>query len=93
MSMSAERAAAQIVAGMSTGRAAVRPGWQSRLLQVASSAVPGLVSAMFGVAVARLLPAPAGRFTPARPIGAIDLGPVGRLVSTEDERRYNQRPT
>lgn len=92
-SMSAERASAQIVAGMSAGRAAVRPGWQSRLLQVASAAAPGLVAAMFAVVVARVLPAPAGRFTPARPIGTIDLGRVGRLASTEVETRYNQRPT
>ncbi|HEX5215193.1 MAG TPA: SDR family oxidoreductase [Vicinamibacterales bacterium] len=90
-SMSASRAARQIVAAIRANRARVTPGIQARAGELADALAPELVAAAMTMVANAVLPGPTevdgDRGQKSR---AIDLGWVESLLPSGAERRFNQ---
>jgi NAD(P)-dependent dehydrogenase (short-subunit alcohol dehydrogenase family) len=90
-SMSAARAARQIVAAVRANRARVTPGIQARAGELANALAPELVAAAMAMVANAVLPGPAeadgDRGQRSR---AIDLGWVEALLPARAARRLNQ---
>jgi short-subunit dehydrogenase len=91
-SMLPRRAAAQIIAAVREGRAAVSPHWQSRTAQVAAAVAPNTTSAIKAVVDRVVLPPPSTdpSADAARLAADVDPGAVKRLLSEETRRKYQQ---
>jgi NAD(P)-dependent dehydrogenase (short-subunit alcohol dehydrogenase family) len=89
-SMSASRAARQIVDAAAQRRAAVTPGWQARLQQVAHGLAPGLAAAVLAAVAGHVLPKAVNSVTPLRTVSDLDLGWAQALVSIKTAVEYNQ---
>jgi NAD(P)-dependent dehydrogenase (short-subunit alcohol dehydrogenase family) len=90
-SMNADRAARQTLDAVRRGRAEVSPGWQSRLLQVASRLAPELMATMMAVAT-RFLPNPsrAGDADVRRVSRDLDLGMLTSIFPSRAAAALNQ---
>jgi NAD(P)-dependent dehydrogenase (short-subunit alcohol dehydrogenase family) len=93
-SMSAERAARQIVEASRRGDAAITPGWQARTATIANALAPGLVAAVMAMAVKMLLPGPVPglRGDRGRASRDLQLGLFSRFFPTTAAERLNQTP-
>ena len=91
-SMSAERAAAQIIAAMRAGRATVSPSWQSRAAQVAAAVAPNTVSTIESLANRVLPPADSGHAGDiAKLAAAVDPGVIRNLLPASTRRTFRQQ--
>jgi NAD(P)-dependent dehydrogenase (short-subunit alcohol dehydrogenase family) len=92
-SMSARRAAHQLVDACVRGRASVTPGWQARAATWAHTMAPGLTAAVLTGVASYVLPS--GRHAAATDDGRLSrdlrLGWVARTLPTRAAVRLNQR--
>jgi len=90
-SMSADRAARQILAAVRDRRARVTPGIQARVGELANTLAPELVAAVMAMVTSTVLPGPTAADGDRGQISrAIDLGWVESLLPTGAQRRFNQ---
>jgi short-subunit dehydrogenase len=92
-SMSARRAAAQIIAAVRQGRATLAPGWQARAAHVAAAVMPDTVAGLTTLADRTVLPGPTSKSAgdEARVAASVDPGPVKHLLGAKTRRRYHQQ--
>ncbi len=94
-SMRADRAARLVLDAVRRGRSSVSPGWQARVLHLASVLTPELTSAILATVANHLLPRPSSApgAGVARESRDLDLGLIAALFPTRAAAMFNQAHT